>query len=55
MNPVQTLVDSPMTEFVGWCLVHACWQILLVGIALKLALLATMLATWRCCRLSPNG
>ena len=38
MNLFQTFIDSPLTEKLGWCLVHSLWQIALVGLVLKIIL-----------------
>ncbi|MGI9519841.1 MAG: M56 family metallopeptidase, partial [Pirellulaceae bacterium] len=39
MNLFQQFINSPLTEQIGWCLLHSLWQIALIGIVLKLALI----------------
>ncbi len=40
MNVLRQIVESPQADALGWCLVHAVWQVALLGAGLKLALAA---------------
>jgi len=39
MNLIFDLYNNPLTHSIGWTLIHACWQISLIAIFLKLVLI----------------
>ena len=38
MNLLRSFVESPITEIIGWVLLHSLWQIALIGLLMKLTL-----------------